>query len=156
VLEWDPAPPPKKKTDSTPVFSPCLLPSNRRPSQLLLSSCYGRAIIFLPCGFFLLFLFFIAKSQRSQSGCLPYFYIWCGLSADLECRSEMCCTRLAEIQDVEMTPKSPSAHHCTTLSHCISVSSQLRHASTIGKKLVKQQYVLHTSSQYGELRSING
>jgi len=41
--------------------------------------------------------------------------------------------------------KSPSAHR--------TMSSQLRHASTIGKKLVKQQYLLQTSSQYGELRN---
>jgi len=41
-------------------------------------------------------LFFLAYSQRSEIGCLPYFHTWCGLSANLECRSEMCCTRLAE------------------------------------------------------------
>ena len=46
--------------------------------------------------FFLSSFFFLAYSQRSQSGCLPYFYTWCGLSANLECRSEMCSTRLAE------------------------------------------------------------
>ena len=38
---------------------------------------------------------------------------------------------------------------------CRTVSSQLRNISTIGKKLVKQQYVLHTSPEYGELRPIN-
>jgi len=38
--------------------------------------------------------FFLAYSQLSQIGCLPYFYTWCGLSANLGCRSEMCCTRL--------------------------------------------------------------
>ena len=32
------------------------------------------------------------------------------------------------------------------------MSSQLRHASTIGKKLVKQQHLPHMSSQYGEVR----
>jgi len=32
-----------------------------------------------------------------------------------------------------------------------AMSSQLRHISTIGKELVKQQYVLQISSQYGEL-----
>jgi len=32
------------------------------------------------------------------------------------------------------------------------ISSQLRHVSTIGKKLVTQQYLLHMSLQYGELR----
>jgi len=31
---------------------------------------------------------------------------------------------------------------------CRAVSSQRRHASTIGKKLVKRQYLLHMSSQY--------
>jgi len=31
-----------------------------------------------------------------------------------------------------------------------AISLQLRHVSTIGKKLVKQQYVLHMSPQYGE------
>jgi len=51
------------------------------------------------------------------------------------------------------TQKSPSGHHRTTLS---VVSSQLRHISTIGKKLVKQQYVLHMSPQYGELRPTSG
>ena len=37
-----------------------------------------------------------------------------------------------------------------------AISSELRHVSTIGKKLVKNQYLLHTSSQYGELRLTNG
>jgi len=34
--------------------------------------------------------------------------------------------------------------------------SQLRHASTIGKKLVKQQHLLHMLPQYGKLRPISG
>ena len=37
---------------------------------------------------------------------------------------------------------------------CRAISSQLRHVSTIGKKLVMQQYVIHMSAQYGELRPI--
>jgi len=41
-------------------------------------------------------LFFLAYSEPSHIECLPYFHIWCGLSADLHCRSEVCCTRLAE------------------------------------------------------------
>jgi len=36
-----------------------------------------------------------------------------------------------------------------------AVSSQLRHVSTIGKKLVKQQYLPHMSPQYGKLRPTN-
>jgi len=39
---------------------------------------------------------------------------------------------------------------------CRAISSQLRHVSTIGKKLVKWQYVLHMSLEYSELQPING
>jgi len=39
---------------------------------------------------------------------------------------------------------------------CRAISSQLRYVSTIGKKLVKQQYLLHMSAQYGELRPTSG
>ena len=41
-----------------------------------------------------------------------YFHTWCGLSANLGCRSETCCTRLAENKG----RKSPFRHHRTTLS----------------------------------------
>ena len=50
------------------------------------------------------------------------------------------------------TKKSPSAHHCINLSGYIFATM---HISTIGK-IVKQQYFLHVSSQYGELRPTNG
>jgi len=103
-----------------------------------------------------LFLFsFLAWSQRPHIGCLPYFHTWCGLSANVECRSEMCCKRLAENTGrKKVAKKSPSGHHRTNLSE----SSQLRHISTIGKRtyFVKQQYVLQMSSQYGELRPTSG
>ena len=45
--------------------------------------------------------------------------------------------------------RSPSG---TIPQLCRAISSQLRHVSTIGKKLVKQQYLLYMSPQYGELR----
>jgi len=60
-----------------------------------------------------------------------YFYTWCGLSANLGCRSEMCCTRLVKIQDAK---KSPKICHLSTIAR-VAVSSQLRHMSTIGKNL---------------------
>jgi len=45
-------------------------------------------------------------------GCLTYFDTWYGLSANLDCRSEMCCTRLAENTGRRITQKQPSgAHH---------------------------------------------
>jgi len=58
-----------------------------------------------------------------------------------------------QIKDAKSRQKSQSGHHRTTLS---GISSQLRHVLTIGKKLVKQQYLLHMSSQYGELRPTSG
>ena len=73
-----------------------------------------------------------------------------GLSANLECRSEMCCIRLGVNTECK---NLPSADHCTTF---LTISLQLRHISTIAKKLVKQQRLLYMSSQYGELRPTNG
>ena len=61
----------------------------------------------------------------------------------------MCCARLAGNPGPK---KSPNSRHRGTIAQlCRAISSQLRHVSTIGKKLVKQQYLLHTSTQYGEL-----
>jgi len=63
-------------------------------------AAYGiwQAILFFPMISVFYLLFFVALSQRSQIGCLPYFNTWCDLSANLERMSEklMCCTRLAE------------------------------------------------------------
>jgi len=40
--------------------------------------------------------------------------------------------------------------------NCHAISLQLRHVSTVGKKLVKQQCPPHMSSRYGELWPTNG
>ena len=45
----------------------------------------------------------ISAAADWMSTILPH--IWCGLSANLECRSEMCCTRLASIEDAKMMQK---------------------------------------------------
>jgi len=87
-------------------------------------------------------------------GCLLYFHIWCGLSANLECMSEMRCTRLTE--NTERKNDAKTRHLGTIAQLCLAISSQLRHVSTIGKKLVKQQYLPHMSLQYGELRPTSG
>jgi len=82
--------------------------------------------------------------------CLPYFYTWCGLSANLECRSEMCCTWLAENT---WRKNLASAHHRTKLScYIFTTKASINNR----KKLVKQQYLLHKNSQYGELWPSNG
>jgi len=75
-----------------------------------------QTLYFCPVSFFFFLAFFLALSQQSQTGCIPYLHTWCGLNANLECRSEMCCTWLAENTGRK---KSPSRHHRTTLSGCI-------------------------------------
>ena len=104
------------------------------------STSYGRpirqAIILCSCGFYL--LFFLAYFQRSQVGCLPYFYTWCGLSANLEYRSEMCYMCLAENTGRK---NSPSAHHCTVLlGYILSTKAYIENQ----KKIVKHQYISST------------
>ena len=55
------------------------------------------------------------------------------------------------------TQKVAKNRHLGTIAQlCRAISSQLRHISTIGKKLVKQQYLLHMCSQHDELRPTNG
>ena len=65
----------------------------------------------------------------------------------------MCCTWLAEIQDAKIAKNSPSLQHRTTMSGCIFATKT---RIDNGKKIVKQQYLLHMSSQYGQLRPTNG
>jgi len=45
--------------------------------------CAGHYIFILS----FVLLFFLAKFQPSQIGCLPYFHTWCGLGANFRCRS---------------------------------------------------------------------
>jgi len=67
----------------------------------------------------------------------------------------MCYTWFAENTGRKKLPKI--CHLRTIAQLCWAISSQLRHVSTIGKKiLVKQQYLPHVSPQYGELRPTNG
>jgi len=62
--------------------------------------------------------------------------------------------RLAENTE---SKKSQKIHHVRTIAQiCRAISLQLRQVSTIGKKIVKQQYLFHISSQYGELRPTSG
>ena len=84
---------------------------------------------------------------RQEIGCLPYFHTWCGLSANLECRSEMCCTWLAGNAGPHKIAIWAQSHNFVGL--------YLRNWGTYRqseKKLVKLQYLLDMSLQYGELR----
>jgi len=74
-------------------------------------------------------------------GLVHYIYIF-GISCPL--------TEFCHVQN------SLCVHLHTIAQLCRAISSQLRHLSTIGKKLTKQQYVLQMSSQYAELQLTNG
>ena len=66
----------------------------------------------------------------------------------------MCCTCLAGNTGCKNDAKN--RHLRTIEQFCWDVSSQLRHISTIGKTLVKQQYLLQMFPQYGELWPTTG
>jgi len=93
----------------TIIFSSC---------RLLRLPCVADADIHIFALWFLLSSSFFVPFliSASQTGCLPYFHTWCGLSANLGCRSETCCMRLAENAGHK---KSPSRHYRTNLSGCI-------------------------------------
>jgi len=56
-----------------------------------------------------------------------------------------------------MTQKVVKNRHLGTNAQlCRATSLQLRHVSTIGKKLVKQQYLLHKFPQHDELQPTSG
>jgi len=98
-------------------------------SQLRHVSTIGKKLVLS----FFFSSFFLAYSQRSQIGCLPYFHAWLGLSVNLECRSEMCCMHAARWKF--RTKKFAKIRHLRTIAQlCRAVSSQLRHVSTIIKK----------------------
>jgi len=76
----------------------------------------GRRLYFRPVVSFFYLLFTLVYSQSSQIGCVPYFYTWCSLIANLGYRSETCCTRLAEKYRMQKSPKI--CHLCTTAQLC--------------------------------------
>ena len=138
----------------------CLCSSSIRATGVVIISdllwspyVIGQTIIFSSCGFFLSVFFprLISAVANWMSAILPHMV--CDLSANLRCRSEPCCTRLAENTGRKSRQRSPSGHHRTTLSGYIFATKA--HIDN-RKKLVKQQYVLQMSPQYGELQPTSG
>jgi len=74
----------------------------------------------------------ISAAADWMSTILPHM-VW-PYSANLECRSEVCCTRLAANTGRKNDAKN--RHLCTIAQLCRAISSQLRYVSTIGKKLL--------------------
>jgi len=106
----------------------------------------GQTVIFLPCDFYLL---------SSFSSFFPRL-----ISAVGDWMSTIHGVALMRIQNAGLKPaargllktgrkKSPKVaknRHLGTIAQlCRAISSQRRHVSTIGKKLVKQQYLLYMS-----------
>jgi len=89
-----------------------------------------QAIIFCPVISFCLLSSFFPRLISAAAG----WTSWCGHSANLECRSKRCCTRLA----ANAVPKkvAKNRHLGTIPQLCRATSSQQRHISTIGKKLL--------------------
>ena len=96
-----------------------------------------RTLYFCPVVSF--FFFFYLFSSPNLSGRRLHIYCtstqsWCGLSANLECRSEVWCPLLAGNTGHKNDAKN---RHLRTTAHlCRGISSQLRHISTIGKYLL--------------------
>jgi len=82
-------------------------------------------------------IFFFSSPNLSRRGLDVYHTstrTWCGLSVNLECMSETCCTRLAGNAGPK---KPPKMRHLGTIAQiCRAISSQLRHLSTIRKKML--------------------
>ena len=73
-------------------------------------------------------------------------HTWCGACANLECRSETCCARLAGNTGPK---KSPKSRHLGTIAQlCRTIIFTTKACIDNGKKLVKQQYLLYMSPKY--------
>jgi len=120
-----------------------------------MAACVADAgIIFLPCGFFFfLSSFFPRLISVVAEWMSTILCTWCGLSADLECMSEMCCLRLLEIQDAKMTQKiaiwAPSHNFVRLNLHNLGVYGQ-------SEKNLLNSNISSTSPQYGELWPTSG
>ena len=96
---------------------------------------YIFAVWFLSSSIYLSIVLFSSPNLSSHRlDVLPYFYTWRGPSANLECRSEMCCSRLAANTGRKKVAKN--RHRGTITQLRWAISSQLRHISTIGKNLL--------------------
>jgi len=111
-----------------------------------------RILYFCPVvSFLLLLLRFLANLSRRRLDVLSYFHTWYGLSANLECRSEMYCTRFAGNAGRKKIAVSAPLQTLSGYIFATTAPGMYRQS----EKPVKQQYLLHMSSQYGELRPTN-
>jgi len=130
------------------IHLPCLFPSTwTRGAQ------YYLWIIFLSCGFFFLLLF-LAFSNPPRSDVYHNYTHDVALEFRMQVWN-MLHAACWKYRTQKITKNSPSAHHCTTLTGSVFATKAYWYIDN-QKKLVKQQYLLHMSSQYGELWPTNG
>jgi len=93
----------------------------------------------LPCAFYLLSsIFFSSPNLRGRR--LDVYHTWCGLRANLECMSKMCCTRLAENTGRKKIAILAPSHNIVGLY--LRSWGMYRQS----EKNVKHRYLLHMSS----------
>jgi len=98
-------------------------------------------IIFLPCDFYLSSYFFFFSWPNLSGRWLDVYHTSTHGVALVHIKNAClkCAARSSlKIQDAK------NRHLGTIAQLCRAISSQLRHVSTIGKKLVKHQYLLHS------------
>ena len=112
-------------------------------------SLFSMAALHNRCGhyilqlWFLSFFFFPRLFSAVGDWMLPHFHTWCGLSANLECMSEICCMWLAE--NTWHKNYAKKCHLCTIAQVCRAMSLQRRHLSTVGKNTTahKNVYIVY-------------
>jgi len=122
---------------------------------LLLWPLYGigQAIIFLPCGFFLLLLLLLLFASPNLSGPRLDVYHTSTRGVALEFRMQVWNVLHVACWKYRMqiiAKNLPPGHPCTTLLGCRFATKA--HIDNQKKKFFQQQYLLYVSSQYGELR----
>ena len=111
----------------------------------------GQTIIFLPCDFYLLLLssfFFFSSPNLSGRRLDVYHTSTHGVGLKPAARGSL------KMQDAKMSPKN--RHLGTIAQLCRAISSQLRHISIIGKKLLSSDMSSTCPHNMVNLRPTNG
>jgi len=103
-------------------------------AQFIMAALRSRCGHYIFALWFLFSSFFLSSPNLSRRRVDVYhsFYTWCGLSANLRCRSEICCRRVAANTGRKNDAKN--RHLGIVVQFYQAEFSQRRHVSTIGKK----------------------
>jgi len=109
----------------------------------------GQTIIFLPCCFFLSIFFFPRLITAAVDWMSTILIHMAWPIANLECRSETCCSRLAANTGRKKVAKK--LNWGTIAQFRRAISSQLRHVSTIEKNLLSSNTSSTSHANFGPL-----